>query len=141
EALYSYTETLDVYPDDDSPMIQYELQGPTDKLVRREVPGRNGGRSKIVQDCKVYGVLRFSIPEVTGLMTLVEISTTSRRSMKNLYAGIHMARSITQGTLTGIPLVLSVRPATGRYFDAEAGKKKSTTYYELALDTRDTYRE
>ncbi len=126
-ALYAYEETLDVYPDDDGEIVQYKLTGPDDPRVRDKA-------------CKMYGVLRFSIPEVTGLMTLAEISTTSRKSMKNLYAGLQLARAITGGHMIGLPLRLSVRPTKGRYLDTSVNppKKKSTTYYELVIDSRES---
>lgn len=127
-ALYSFGETVDVFPDDDGEIVQYELKGPSDPTVA-------SGKTKM------YGVLRFSIPDVTGLMTLAEISTTSRRSMKNLYAGIQLARSITGGHLVGIPLRLAVRPTKGKYLDPKTKTKKSTTFYELVLDSRGSLAE
>lgn len=122
DRMLAYDDTLVVFPDDKPGSYLYELQGPEDPVVEK---------TKL----KVYGVLRFALPSVTGLTTLAEISTTSKRSMLNLLAGIQQLQAFSGGQIAGIPLVLAVRPARTRYFD-EAKKKRSTsTFYELVLET------
>jgi len=102
--------------------LEAKLDGPDDPRI---------AKTKM----KVYTVIRFAIPEITGLATLVEISTTSARSRDNLYGALEQAKRLTGGTLIGIPFHLSVRPTRGRYFDAKERAKKTTEFYELILES------
>jgi hypothetical protein len=99
---------------------------------RGEIEGIND-ENAIKLGLKLYGVLRFALEGVTGLTTLAEISTTSRRSMLNLVAGINQVLLLTGGQMAGIPFELAVRPARTRYFDEGKKKRSTTTFYELVF--------
>ena len=73
ERLYAIDDELITFPDTGTEPGSYKLTGPDDPAVTKL-----GG--------KFYATLRFSIPAVTGLMTLAEISTTAKRSMCNLHS-------------------------------------------------------
>lgn len=84
-------------------------------------------------ELKLYGSLFFALEGVTGLTTLAQITTTSRRSMMNMLSGITQILSLTGGQMAGIPLELAVRPARTRYFDEKKKKRSTSTFYELVL--------
>jgi hypothetical protein len=122
ERMLAFDDTLVTFPDNKPGSYLYELQGPDDPVIEKT-------------GLKLYAVLRFALPAVTGLTTLAEISTTSKRSMLNLLAGIQQLQALSGGQLAALPLVLGVRAARTRYFD-EAKKKRSTsTFYELIIET------
>lgn len=118
----AWDDDLLVFPDDSPEATVYTLKGPDDPAIAR-------GKMK------VYATLRVCLPKVTGMGQVVEITTTGRRSTDNLFASLVYAQGILRGNLIGIPFRLSVRPARMRYFDAKEGKRKSTEFYELVLDT------
>ena len=123
-----YDDLLTAFPEDRPESIEYQLKGPDDPII-----GKVG--------LKLYGVLRFAIPTVTGLTTLAEISTTSKRTMQNWMAGIQQVLKLTDGQLAGIPMVLAVRPARTRFFDEKKKKRSTSTFYEVVLKTPHTWDE
>jgi hypothetical protein len=128
ERIRAYDWDLVTFPDDAPGQGEYTVHGRDDKAV-----------SKL--GLKVYGTLRVSIPAVTGLMMLAEISTTSIRSMENWHNALHLASRITGGTLVGVPFRLLLRPARGRYWDAKEQKRKTTEFYEWVLESTHTLDE
>lgn len=123
EKMLAFDDTLTAFPEDRPDAIEYQLKGPDDPIIDRV-------------GLKLYGVLRFAIPPVTGLTTLAEISTTSKRTMGNWLAGITQAQTLAAGQLAGIPFVLAVRPARTRFFDAKKGKRSTSTFYEVVLEAQ-----
>jgi hypothetical protein len=122
ERLDAWDDELIVIPDDKPELGSYQLKGPQDPAIER-------GKMK------VYATLRVCLPRVTGMGQVVEITTTGRRSTDNLFASLTYARGILRGNLIGVPFRLTVRPARMRYFDKQEGKRKSTEFFELVLDT------
>ncbi len=122
ERMLDADDVLVTFPDDKPGSDSYEMQGPEDPVIAKT-------------GLKLYGVCRFALHRVTGLSTLAEISTTSKRSMLNLLSGIQQVSFITGGQIAGIPFQLGVRPARIRYFDEKAGRKKTSTFHELIFLT------
>lgn len=122
ERLDAWDDELITFPDDKPEPGRYQLQGKEDPII---------AKTKM----KVYATLRVCLPRVLGMGMVVEITTTGRRSTDNLYASLHYAVGFTRGNLIGVPFRLSVRPARMRYWDAKEGKRKSTEFFELVLDT------
>lgn len=123
DRLLAFDDTLTAFPEDRPEAIEYQLKGPGDPIIDRV-------------GLKLYGVLRFAIPPVTGLTTLAEISTTSKRTMTNWLAGITQAQQLAGGMLAGIPFVLAVRPARTRFFDPKKSKRSTSTFYEIVLEAQ-----
>lgn len=122
ERIDAWDDELITFPDTQKDPGRYQLQGPDDPVI---------AKTKM----KVYATLRVALPRVTGIGTVVEISTTGRRSTDNLYASLVYAHGIVRGNLIGVQFRLSVRPARMRYWDAKESKRKSTDFFELVLDT------
>lgn len=99
---------------------------------RGEIAGIND-ENAIKLGIRLMGVFRFALEGVTGLTTLCEISTTSKRSMLNLVAGLNQILLLTGGQMAGLPLELAVRPARTRYFDQSKGKRGVSTFFELVV--------
>lgn len=118
----AWDDELLTFPDDQKDPGRYQLKGPDDPVI---------AKTKM----KVYATLRVALPRVTGIGTVVEISTTGRRSTDNLYASLVYADGIVRGNLIGVPFRLSVRPARMRYWDEKAKKRSTTDFFELVLDT------
>lgn len=108
----------------------YPENSPTAREV--EITGLDD-ENAVKLELKLYGSLFFALEGVTGLTTLAQITTTSRRSMMNLLSGITQVLSLTGGQMAGIPLELAVRPARTRYFDEKKKKRSTSTFYELVL--------
>jgi hypothetical protein len=121
EKMLAFDDTLIAFPEDRPDSVEYQLKGPGDPII-----------SKV--GLKLYGVLRFAIPAVTGLTTLAEISTTSKRTMNNWLAGVTQAQRLAGGQLAGLPFVLAVRPARTRFFDEKKKKRSTSTFYEVVLE-------
>jgi hypothetical protein len=122
ERLDAWDDTLLTFPDDKKEPGAYELTGPDDPNIERA-------------GMKVYATLRFALPQVLGIGTVVEITTTSRRSTDNLYNSLVYAHGVLGGNLIGVPFRLSVRPARSRYWDKAKRKRAVTEFFELVLDT------
>lgn len=123
ERMLAFDDVLTAFPEDRPEAIEYQLKGPDDPIV-----GKVG--------LKLYGVLRFAIPPVTGLTTLAEISTTSKRTMANWLAGLNQTLQLSGGQLAGLPLILAVRPARTRYFDAGKKKRSTSTFFEVVIEAQ-----
>lgn len=122
DRMLAFDDRLTTFPESQREAGEHVLQGPDDKVI--ESTG-----------LKLYGVFRFALPKVTGLTTLAEISTTSKRSMLNLLAGLQQVLALTGGHMAGIPFELAVRPARTRFFDEKKGKRATSTFYELVFLT------
>lgn len=83
---------------------------------------------------KVAATLSFCLPEVMGVGKVCQITTSGRRSIRNLYQGV-WDQYTAFGQLSNIPFRLQVRPARGQRFDREQRKYVSFDFYELVLDT------
>jgi hypothetical protein len=121
EKMLAFDDTLIAFPEDKPDSVEYQLKGPDDPIIAKV-------------GLKLYGVLRFAIPAVTGLTTLAEISTTSKRTMNNWLAGVSQAQMLAGGQLAGLPFVLAVRPARTRFFDEKKKKRSTSTFYEVVLE-------
>lgn len=122
ERIDAWDDELLTFPDDQKDPGRYTLQGPDDPVI---------ARTKM----KVYATLRVALPRVSGIGTVVEISTTGRRSTDNLFASLTYAHGIVRGNLIGVQFRLSVRPARMRYWDESKKKRSTTDFFELVLDT------
>jgi hypothetical protein len=121
EKMLAFDDTLIAFPEDRPDSVEYQLKGEADPIIAKV-------------GLKLYGVLRFAIPAVTGLTTLAEISTTSKRTMNNWLAGVTQAQRLAGGQLAGLPFVLAVRPARTRFFDEKKKKRSTSTFYEVVLE-------
>jgi hypothetical protein len=128
QAVRAYDWELTTFPDDSPEPGSYTVAGRDDKAVTK-------------LNLKVYGTLRVSIPKVTGLMMLAEVSTTSLRTISNWHNAIELATRITGGVLVGIPFKLILRPARTRYFDKKEKKRRSSEFQEWTLESVHTLDE
>ena len=128
ERMLEYRDELRVFPKDKPGSSPHRLDGPDDPVI--EASG-----------LKLYGTFRFALPKVTGLTTLAEITTTSKRSMLNLHAGVSQVLNLTGGHVKGIPFELAVRPTRARYFDDKAKQRKTAKFFELVFQTPYTIEE
>lgn len=123
DSVRAFDWELITFPDDSPESGRYVVEGRDDKAVTK-------------LGLKVYGTLRVSIPGVTGLMMVAEISTTSVRSMENWHNALHLASRLTGGVLVGIPFRLALRKARARYWDEKEKKRKATEFNEWVLESR-----
>lgn len=102
--------------------VRGAIEGPDDKRVDK-------------LGIAVRATLSFCLPKVMGIGKVAQITTTSRRSIRNFYQCVHAQHEFFAGRLVGIPFRLEMRPARTNYFDKEARQWKQTTFHELVLDT------
>jgi hypothetical protein len=114
-------DALVTFPEDKPETGEYRMQGPDDDVIAKT-------------GLKLECVFTFAIPDVTGLTTLAQISTSSKRSMLNLLAGVKQLEYLTGGQIAGIRSALLVRPTRIRYFDEKKGKRSTSKTYELIFD-------
>jgi len=79
------------------------LTGPTDPRIEK-------------LGIKLVCQLEFMLPEVMGVGRVARITTSSRRSTRNLYSGVWDQWSFFGGRLRGVPFRLEVRPYSGQRF-------------------------
>lgn len=129
----AFTDRVEAWDDevfaflDDRPApVHDKLHGPTDPRIGR-------------YEMHVETTLKFMLPEVLGLGTVVEVMTKGRRSRHNLYQGVTSAHQFLGGNLVGPRFRLRVRPARSRYWQAgkddNPGKWSVSEFYELVFDT------
>ncbi len=124
-------EIMAFLPDRPEPVMD-QLKGPADKRIEKY--GMN-----------VEATLKFLLPEVLGIGTVVEITSKGRRSRGNLYAGVTSAWQFLGGNLIGPRFRLTIRPASNRYWqdakDDNPGKWSKSEFHELVFDTALTVAE
>lgn len=108
------------------------------------IPGRLEGPDD--PRIEKYGInvecsLTFCLPKVMGFGTVAQITTKSKRSMRNLVSSVHDQWTFFQQQLIGIPFRLTVRPARAMRFDAAKRERVPFNFYELVLDTPFTVQE
>lgn len=108
--------------------------------VRGRLTGPDDPRIKKLE-IGVHATLTFCLPKVMGFGTVAQITTKSKRSMRNLVSSLNDQRAFFQGQLIGIPFRLKVRPARGRRFDQEQRRMIPFEFFELVLDTPFTVQE
>lgn len=137
---FSFTDTVTFYPlnakevapaqraDWNGEPIRGELNGPDDPRIER---------LEINLEC----TLKMCLPQVMGFGTVAQITTKSRRSMRNLYSSVWDQWTFFQQQLIGVPFRLTVRPAKTRRFDGEKKQYVPVEFFELVLDTPFTVQE
>jgi len=90
-------------------------------------------------DCKRQGRVEFILYKVPGGLSVYDISTTGKRSIQNLVAGLEMVQGLF-GRIHGIPLKLFLDPYQVSYVD-DNGKQHKSNHYCLRLDTAQSLTE
>jgi len=92
-------------------------------------------------DIHVEATLTFLLPKVMGIGTVAQITTKSKRSMRNLMSSVYDQAEFFQGNLVGPPFRLSVRPAKTTRFDETKAAMVPVEFFELVLDSALTVHE
>ncbi len=92
-------------------------------------------------EVNVEATLTFLLPKVMGIGTVAQITTKSKRSMRNLVSSVYDQFEFFQGNLVGPPFQLSVRPARTRRFDESKKAMVPVDFFELVLDSTLTVHE
>lgn len=140
ERAYAFDDLVTFYPMglDEVPRAMHETwQG--EPLLDR-LRGRDDKRIK-KYEINVEATLTFCLPKVMGFGTVAQITTKSKRSMRNFVSSVNDQHTFFQGQLIGIPFRLTVRPAKGRRFDKEQRHYVPFEFFELVLDTPFTVQE
>lgn len=124
-------EIMAFLPDRPDPVMD-RLKGPEDPRIAK-------------YEMHVEATIKFLLPEVLGIGTVVEITSKGRRSRGNLYAGVTAAHQFLGGNLIGPRFRLTIRPASNRYWqpakDDKPGKWSKSEFHELVFDTALTVAE
>lgn len=104
------------------PITGSKLSGPDDARI---------GKYEI----NVEARLTFLLPKVMGIGTVAQITTKSKRSMRNLHSSVYDQFEFFQGNLVGPPFRLTVRPAKTRRFDETKRAMVPVEFFELVLDS------
>lgn len=94
-----------------------------------------------LDDVNVEATLTFLLPKAMGIGTVAQITTKSKRSMRNLVSSVYDQSEFFQGHLVGPPFQLTVRPARTRRFDESKGAMVPVDFFELVLDSTLTVQE
>ena len=108
--------------------------------IRDRLTGPNDPRIEKLQ-INVECTLTFCLPKVMGFGTVAQITTKSRRSMRNLVSSVWDQWMFFQQQLIGVPFRMTVRPARTRRFDQEKKRYLPVDFFELVLDTPFTVQE
>lgn len=112
----------------------YEAACPCEFLeqvsMRKEIKGE---KSESLL-CKPVGTLYFVLKDFPSLGSLCKITTTSRRSIQQIYSAMIQILNLTRGRLAGIPLKLVVKPEVA--FPEVDGRPVRSTIYTLHLEFR-----
>ena len=84
-------------------------------------------------DCKPSGDLYFVLADFPALGSVCRLHTSGYRSIGQIYSSLEQLRNTFGGRLTGLRVMLRVRPEKTIYVSAD-GKKHSTTMYALSLE-------
>ncbi len=131
---WSYEDDILFFPKDQSE-VRPELR---ENWEGAPIPGRLEGYDDPRRETvgfKLTASLEFCLPRVMGVGKVARISTSSRNSIRNLYAALWDSYYFFGQRLIGVPFRLAIRPKPTQRFDREAKKFTSTTVYELVLDT------
>lgn len=140
EAAYSYVDDVTFYPmaaDELPPAWRAKWKG---QPVPWKLDGPEHGWIK-KYEINVEATLTFLLPKVMGIGTVAQITTKSKRSMRNLVSSVYDQSEFFQGNLVGPPFQLSVRPARTRRFDESKGAMVPVDFFELVLDSTLTVQE
>jgi hypothetical protein len=110
------------------PIAGSKLSGPDDPRVKK-------------YEVNVEARLTFLLPKVMGIGTVAQITTKSKKSMRNLHSSVWDQFEFFQGNLVGPPFQLSVRPAKTSRFDDEKKAMVRVDFFELVLDSTLTVQE
>lgn len=108
--------------------LRSTLNGPDDPRIRK-------------YEINIECTFTFCLPKVMGFGTVAQITTKSKRSMRNLVSSLNDQHAFFQGQLVGIPFRLTVRPAKSRRFDKAERRYVPFEFFELVLDTPFTVQE
>jgi len=140
DAAFSYVDDVTFYP-----MAADELpQAWREKWKGQPVPWKLDGPDHAwikKYEINVEATLTFLLPKAMGIGTVAQITTKSKRSMRNLVSSVYDQSEFFQGNLVGPPFQLTVRPARTRRFDDTKGAMVPVDFYELVLDSTLTVQE
>lgn len=102
--------------------VPWKLDGPEHAWIKK-------------YEINVEATLTFLLPKVMGIGTTAQITTKSKRSMRNLVSSVYDQAEFFQGHLVGPPFRLSVRPARTRRFDESKAAMVPVDFFELILDS------
>ena len=108
--------------------VPWKLDGPDHAWIKK-------------YEINVEATLTFLLPKAMGIGTVAQITTKSKRSMRNLVSSVYDQSEFFQGNLVGPPFQLTVRPARTRRFDDTKGAMVPVDFYELVLDSTLTVQE
>jgi hypothetical protein len=110
------------------PITNQRIDGPDHNWVKK-------------YEINVEARLTFLLPKVMGIGTVAQITTKSKRSMRNLHSSVWDQFEFFQGNLVGPPFQLTVRPAKTSRFDDKEKRMVAVHFFELILDSTLTVQE
>lgn len=112
---WSYEDTFLYYPRDSKevrPELRESWEG---EPIEGILEGKEDPRVAKL-GIKIVATLEFQLPEIMGVGRCARISTSSKRSISNLYSGLWLQWWAWGQQLMGIPFRLAVRPCSGQRF-------------------------
>lgn len=135
EAAFAFDDSATFYPlSADEIPAKYRDRWKGQPLPNQQLTGPDDARVK-KYEINVEATLTFLLPEVMGVGMVAQITTKSKRSMRNLHSSVYDQANFFQGHLAGPPFRLSVRPARTRRFDEKERKMVPVEFFELVLDS------
>lgn len=86
----------------------------------------------IAKRCKPNGILSVMLIDAPRVGGVYKFRTTSWNTIRNVLSSIELIRSLTDGVLAGLPLIMKLQPKTTLI----PGTQKTTTIYMVNLEYR-----